>query len=220
MKLPVLSYTLLNTWDICPHQAARRYIIKDLPREQPTQAMKDGIEVHEAMEHRLRSKRPLPAHLAHHEKHAVPLDACTVTPEQKLGVTQAGRPCSFFDNDVWLRGVLDAPILLRTDAACLIDWKNGSSKYEHPFELEVGALLLQAHRPEITYLVGAYIWLKEGRKGETHLLSNTAQTWQKVNKMAQEIDYAMRDGKFTKTPGPLCGWCPVKDCQHNANARS
>jgi hypothetical protein len=177
------------------------------------------------MEHRLRSKHPLPAHLAHHEKHAAPLDACTVTPEQKLGVTQAGRPCSFFDNDVWLRGVLDAPILLRTDAAYLIDWKTGSSKYEHPFELEVGALLLQAHRPEITYLVGAYIWLKEGRKGETHLLSNTAQTWQKVQHMAQEIQAAIDECKeteaafkyapFRKTPGPLCGYCSVLDCQHN-----
>ena len=215
MKFPVLSYTLLNTWDIWPHQAARRYIIKDLPREAPTQAMKDGIEVHEAMEQRLRNKRPLPAHLAQHERHAAPLDACTVTPEQKLGVTKAGRPCSFFDNDVWLRGVLDAPILLRTDAACLIDWKNGSSKYESPFELEVGALLLQAHRPEITYLVGAYIWLKEGRKGQTHLLSNTAQTWQKIQGMAEEIQSAIEAGKFDKTPGPLCGWCNVVDCQHN-----
>jgi hypothetical protein len=219
MKMPVLSYTLLNTWTVCPHQTARKYIIKDLPREQPTQAMKDGIEVHKAMEQRLRSKRPLPAHLAHHEKHAAPLDQCTVTPEQKLGITEAGRPCDFFDKNVWLRGVLDAPVLLRTDAACLIDWKNGSSKYESPFELEVGALLLQAHRPEITYLVGAYIWLKEGRKGETHDLSHTSHTWAKVQNLADEIADAIDAEEFKKTPGPLCGWCSVLDCQHNRKSK-
>jgi PD-(D/E)XK nuclease superfamily len=214
LKFPVLSYTLLNTWEICPHQCARKYIVKDLPREAPTGAMKEGIDGHEALEKRLRNKTPLPAR---HEKHAAPLDQCTVTPEQKLGVTAAGRPCDFFDKDVWLRGVLDAPVLLRTDAACLIDWKFGKPR-EHPFELEIGALLLQAHRPEITYLVGAYIWLKEGRKGETHVLSDTSRTWAKVQNLADEIADAIDAQEFKKTPGPLCGWCPVKDCQHNKRA--
>ena len=210
MQFPILSYTLLNTWTTCPHQAARRYIIKDLPREPQTPEMKRGNDVHSAMEQRLRVKQALPNDMPY-EHHVAPLDACTVTPEQKLGVTVAGRPCGFFDKDVWLRGVLDAPILLRTDAACLIDWKTGGSKYENPFELEIGALLLQAHKPALTYLIGAYVWLKENRKGEKHDLSDTARTWGKVQAMAKEIER----GQYTKTPGPLCKWCPVKDCEHN-----
>jgi hypothetical protein len=39
-----LSYTLLSTWAICPHQAARRYIIKDIPYE-GTPAMAEGKEI-------------------------------------------------------------------------------------------------------------------------------------------------------------------------------
>ena len=50
MKLPVASYSFLNTWAICPHQAARKYIVKDLPREPETPEMAWGNAVHEAME--------------------------------------------------------------------------------------------------------------------------------------------------------------------------
>ena len=218
MKFPVLSYTLLNTWDICPHQAARRYIIKDLPREPETKEMRWGNAVHRAMENRVKHKTALPDEMPY-EVHAAPLDQCTVIGvEEKYGTTAGGRPCGFFDKDVWFRGKVDLTVRLRTDAACVLDWKTGKVR-EQPFELETSALLLQAHKPEITYLVGYYVWLKEGKRGEQHLLSNTAQTWQKVQRMAQEIQFSIDKQHFMKTPGPLCGWCPVKDCQHNANPR-
>jgi hypothetical protein len=213
MKFPVLSYTLLNTWQICPHQCARRYIIKDLPKQPQTKEMAHGNYVHDAMEQRIKNKKPLPADIAAYEKYAAPLDQCTAQAEQKLGFTSAGRPCGFFDGDVWFRGKVDISILLRTDAAAIVDWKTGKPR-EEPFELETSALLLQAHKPEITHLIGTYVWLKENRKGDLHELSDTAKTWNKVNRIADEI----RTEAFVKTPGPLCGWCPVKDCQHNRNA--
>jgi hypothetical protein len=218
MKFPVLSYTLLNTWDICAHQAARRYIIKDLPKEPQTKEMVWGNYVHDAMEKRVKHKTPLPADIVAYEKYAAPLDQCTVQAEQKLGFTAAGRPCGFFDNDVWFRGKVDISILLRTDAAAVVDWKTGKPR-EEPFELETSALLLQAHKPEITYLVGTYVWFKEDRKGDLHQLSNTEKTWKKINTRASEIQWSIDKGEFTKTPGPLCGFCNVFDCQHNRRAK-
>jgi hypothetical protein len=214
MKLPVLSYTVLNLWLTCPHQVYRRYLVKDLPKETKTKEQLAGIYAHEAVEQRVRSKRPLPPDLARHESLVAPLDAVHVEPELELAVTEEGRPCGFWDQDAWLRGKLDAPILLRTDRALLADWKTGKRR-EDSFELEIGALLLQARRPEIRELYGVYIWLKDGVKGTPHDLSNTERTWNRVQTLANEIETAIEDHRFEKTPGPLCSWCPVKDCQHN-----
>lgn len=213
MKLPVASYSFLNTYLICPHQAFRRYITKDLPREPETPEQKFGNEVHEAMEKRLRNKTPLPETMPY-EHFAAPLDQCTVTPEQKLGMAASGRPVGFFDNDVWLRGKLDAPILIRTDAVCLIDWKTGKRR-EDPFELEIGALLLQAAKPEVTTIFGYYIWLKDSKRGDMHDLSDTRRTWKRVNALMDDV----KAEKFPKTPGPLCTWCSVADCQHNKRGK-
>lgn len=218
MQLPVASYTFLNTWHICPHQAARRYISKDLPRETMTEEMAWGNAVHEAMEQRIRDKTPLPQTMVDYEIWAIGLDKCRVEPEQKLGVTAAGRPCDFFAGDVYLRGKLDAPVLLSTDSAALIDWKTGKPR-EDPFELAIGALLLQAHRPEITRLVGSYVWLKTGTKGPAHDVSDTARTWAVVRDTMAEVKFAVDNMRFVKTPGPLCGWCAVKDCEHNRNRK-
>ena len=208
----ILSHTLMNTFEICPHQMFRRYIAKDLPVEK-TDAMEAGSRVHKALEERLRRKIPLPADLQRLECFVSPLDQVQCQPEQKLGVNVLGRPVDFFADDVFLRGVLDAAFLLATDTAILLDWKTGKPR-EDAFELELGALLLQAHRPEVTNLYGQYVWLRQGRRGRLHNLSDTKRTWARVQAYANEIDNA----RYSKTPGPLCGWCPVEDCEHNRRA--
>lgn len=214
MKLPVASYSFLNKWVICPHQAARKYIVKDLPREPESPEMAWGNAVHSAMEHRLKHKTPLPGNMQAYEVWCIGLDKCIVAPEQKLGVTAAGRPCGFFDKDVYLRGKLDAPVLLRTDAMALLDWKTGKRR-EDPYELAIGALLLKAHQPEINVVVGSYVWLKDNVKGPLHDVSDTERTWSVVQATMDDVGHQMSMGWFKKTPGPLCGWCPVMDCENN-----
>lgn len=206
----IFNYTMLNTWLICPHQAARRYIIKDIPFEK-TAAMEEGSNGHKAFEERIRRKIPLPVDLQKHESLVAPLDKVHVKPEQKLGVTYSGRPTDFFAGDVWFRGILDAPFLLATDTCILIDWKFGKPR-EDPFELETNAVLMQAHEPILEKLYGQYVWLKEGKRGKLHNLSDTRRTWARIHALAAEIEA----GDDRKTPGPLCAWCNVFDCQHNA----
>lgn len=219
----IASFSFLNTWAICPHQAARRYIIKDLPRQEESKEMAWGNEVHRAMEQRLGpSKIKLPENMPY-ESFCAPierrLDTTWVrcTPELKLGITKEGRTCDFFADDVWLRGVLDAPIET-SQSALLLDWKTGK-KREDPYELEIGALLLQARAPHLTKLLGQYVWLKSLELGEVHDLSHTDRTWQRVQATMEEVAL----GRYLKTPGPLCGvdkktgrpFCQVLDCQFN-----
>jgi hypothetical protein len=215
MNLPVASYTFLNTWSICNHQAARKYIIKDLPKEPESPEMKYGNDVHNAMEKRLdpTAPHPLVDRFAQYEPFAAALDGRGVVPEMKLGITAQGAAVGFWDSSVWLRGKLDAPIVGQ-QSAVLLDWKTGKVR-EDPYELEIQALLLQAKHPEIKMIVGRYVWLKENRLGEPHDCSDTATTWKRVHKTMDDVAHAIKMETFEKTPGALCGWCPVMDCKHN-----
>jgi hypothetical protein len=206
----VASYSFLSCWDVCRHRAYRQYIARDLPREKKSVKQMVGIETHEAFAARINDARLLPPHLPY--EHLVgPLVDHGAVAEKKLGMTKQGSACDFYDPEVYLRGVLDAPVVCG-EHALLVDWKTGSSKYESPFELEIGALLLQSKYPQIRHIVGRYAWLKEGRLGKEHDCSNTLQTWNTVNAKMREVE---AEREFPKTRGPLCGWCPVKDCEHN-----
>lgn len=223
MNLPVASYSLLNKWDICNHQAYRIYIAKDLPKEKESPEMKWGNEVHKAFETRLKwgsavRGNPdtgydwLPS-MIQYEPFAAALDGRSVKPEQQLGITSKGQPVGFWDGATWLRGKLDAPVVSGA-TALLLDWKTGKPR-EEPFELEVQALLLRARHPEIRTIVGRYVWLKENRLGETHDCSDTQRTFNMVHDTMDEIAHSIQMDRFDKKPGPLCGWCPVIDCNHN-----
>lgn len=210
----IYSYTFLNTWMICPHQAARRFILKDLPKEPASEAMAWGIEVHEAMEHRIGKKKPLPETMQRFEPMVAALDGYKITPELKLGITSDAHDCDFFAINVWLRGKLDAPIINGT-TALILDWKTGK-RYEDPFELQVGALLLKARKPKLEKIVGRYAWLQTRELGDEHDCSDTDRTLRSVNHIVDDVEACIEaGGEFEKTPGPLCGWCPVTDCRHN-----
>lgn len=209
MQSIVASYSFLNTWDTCHYRAWRQYIVRDLPREKKSKEQDWGDEVHSAFETRIRNKTPLPAHMPW--EHLVrPIAERCVEPELKLGVTREGAPCDFFASDVFLRGVLDAPVW-QGAFAFIPDWKTGKVR-EEPYELEINALLLQAHHPEIRHITGRYVWLQRGDLGKDHDCSNTLRTWQKVHETMHTVETAR---EFPKTKGPLCGWCAVKDCEHN-----
>lgn len=212
MKLPVASFSFFSKWDTCIHQAYRIYIAKDLPKERKTIEQLRGTEVHDCLARRITESKALPDDMPY--EHLVePLVRYGATAEQKLGVTREGAPCDFFAGNVFLRGVLDAPIVAG-EHALLIDWKTGKPR-EEPFELEVGACLLQAKYPHVRKITGRYAWLREGRLGKEHDCSDTLRTWNQVCARMSNVEAALAADDFPKTPGPLCGWCSVKDCEHN-----
>ncbi len=225
----VYSYTFLNTADNCLHKAYRQYVKKDLPFVS-TPEMDWGNKVHTAFEHRLGGK-PLPGPTYNKDGslkdsgmlHWEPLISAyadrKALPEMKLGITRECKSTGFFDKDVFVRGKIDATIAT-ANAAFLPDWKTGSSKYENPFELEVQALLLRAARPGLKKIAGHYVWLKENRVGVVHDLSDFNSTWATINNKVEVIEDCMESGDWPKTKNPLCGWCPVKDCENWFDAKA
>ncbi len=210
----VYSFTLLKTADNCMHKMYRQYIKKDIPYVE-SKEMKWGNDVHSAFEHRLGGK-PLPHNMIHWEPLIATYAERKAKPEMKLGITRKGQPTGFFDNDVFLRGKIDAT-MVNGPNAFLPDWKTGNSKYEDPFELEIQALMLKASIPHLTKVFGHYVWLKEDRIGQNHDLSDFSATWARVNNKVEAIEDAMAAGEWTKTKNPLCAWCPCFDCEFNKN---
>lgn len=213
----VYTFTNLNTYDsVCPHQFYRRYIVKDIPYVE-SEAMRHGNDVHKAMELRIGSGKPLPPDFAHWEPFAAPFDGRGAKCELKLGMTKEGKACDFFAKNVWLRGKLDV-VVMNGEKAYLNDWKTGNGKYENRFELDVGALLLQAARPQVKTIKGQYTWLKDNRPGKVYDLSCTVLATKQVDGIVKAIERDRVSGQFEKRKGPLCAYCDVKDCENNRKA--
>jgi hypothetical protein len=207
------SYTFLHTYDeVCPHQAWRKFIKRDISFVS-TPTTEKGTYVHKAMKRRMDGK-PLPDDLQEFERFAKPFDGKNVESELSLGVTTHCTPIGSFDPLTWGRGTLD--VVIRNGAtAYLCDWKSGKSKYETPFELEVHAVLLHAKYPDLTKIVGQYVYLGENKISQMYDLSHTAKTWSKIERIMSEVKADLKARHFEKRQGPLCGYCDVKDCQFN-----
>jgi PD-(D/E)XK nuclease superfamily len=214
-----LTFTILNTYDTCPHQMYRRYIRKDLPFVE-TPEMKWGNDVHSAMEYRMGGKT-LPENMQHWEPIAAAIAERKPRTEQQLAITAQGTPADYWDKVTppFFRGKNDITLLNGTKAL-LLDWKTGGSKYEKRFELETNAMLVHAHNPHLTEISGSFVWLKEGRIGTTHPLTDTRSTWAKVNNLAEEIRDRQATNDWPKTKSPLCGYCNVVDCENRYDAKA
>ena len=195
----------------------RRYLKKDIKYVQSPEA-KWGDDVHVALEHRVGSGKPLPQTMEQWEAFARPFDNRGAICEQKLGITKEGRTTGYWDSDCWFRGKVDVSIFHGVKAF-INDWKTGGSKYEDPFELEVGALLLKAKYPELTTVKGAYTWLKENRVGQPYDLSRFRDTWNEINRLVSKIEADRVSGEFIKNKSGLCGWCEIIDCENRFVAK-
>lgn len=208
----VYTYTMLTAYKNCGYQMYRRYIKKDLPYVE-TPEMRWGKDVHSAFEYRVAAGKPLPESMNQWEQFAKPFDGRQAITEQKLGITKEGKPTGFWDSDCWFRGVVDLTLKAK-HKAFVNDWKSGNSKFEDPFELEIGALLLKAKYPELTIVQGSYTWLKENRVSKPYNLSDFRATWITLNTLIQKVEADRQSRYFEKKQSGLCqGWCDVKDCE-------
>jgi hypothetical protein len=141
-----------------------------------------------------------------------------VQAELKLGMTDHMQPCDFFDPACFARGVLDVVLLPahRPDGALIIDHKTGKVR-EDPGELLFHATLLKAHQSKLINIKGWYNWLAYNKMGVMHDLSDTDKTFQCLKQTHDRIKYAFSLGAdaFPPRQGPLCGWCPVRQCEFN-----
>lgn len=193
-----------------------RYVAKTYPYVQ-SEAAREGDAVHLAMENRLRIKQPLPPKYAQWESVAAPFDGLPLLIEEKIGITRDGKSCGFFAQDVWFRGRVDVAVI-SASKAFILDWKSGKSTYEDPFELEIGAVLLQA-KHNANQINGKYAWLVENRLSREYPLSDTNKTFAKMKHLMDEIERDRERDWFEKRKSGLCGYCACSHCEYHFVAR-
>lgn len=213
------SYSSLKTFQQCPKKYYHLKVAKDV-QDKPTTATMYGQDVHKAAEDFIKEGTPIP------EKYDYMgpfLDTLASIPgekycEHKMGLTKDLQPCGFFDDNVWWRGIADLLIVNEEKGlAHSIDYKTGkSAKYADKQQLDLVAVAIFAHFPNIVRVKSGLLFVvsKEFIRAE-HLAEKREEYMSRVLPDLDRLEKALDNGVWNAVSGPLCRFCPVKDCENN-----
>lgn len=217
------SYSGIKLFEQCPRKYFHLRVLKDIV-EPETEQMLYGTRFHEAAEEYIKSGTPLPSMF----NFAKPvLDNLKQFPGEKLceyemGITEDLQPCGFRDDNVWFRGIADLLIIDREKGeARVVDYKTGkSAKYADPDQLELMALCIFKHFPEIKKVKGglAFVVCNAFVKGKYDVANQDAM-WSKWVKSHNRIKIAYDNDVWNPKPSGLCRkHCSVLSCSHNGRS--
>lgn len=229
------SFSKLKNWRDCPRRHAEVDLAKRWQGDGNNEHIEFGNAVHEALEHRVFRGTPIPsvlqASLEMDMEGAVqkilqgaPTAAAwaertggTLLPEQQLALTKDFQPCEWMDRtkNVWLRAKIDVTKILGPGAV-LYDWKTGKVSDRESDQLVISAAMIFAHYPEVQQIRTMYVWLKpDATTSLTVKREQMPEFWAKILPEVARYTKDVQDQKFLPRPTGLCGWCPVKSCEHN-----
>lgn len=219
MNKPIAwSYSALKDFEGCPRRYHATKILKLYPYTE-TAATKYGNQLHKACENYIRDKTPLPAQFEFMQEI---IDTLLKKPgkvlvEQKMALSVDLEKRSWFDKDVWVRGMGDLVILDKDKRmAWVVDWKSGSDKYPDKDQLELMALMIFALYPEIERVQAALVFVARPsmvKQKYTDEIFN--RKWMSYRMRVGRIEAAAASDNWNAMPSPLCGWCPHTPCEHN-----
>jgi len=204
------SYSAFKQFENCPRQYEKQRITKEV-KASFGEASIYGNRVHEQLDQRLRGK-PLPGETTKYEALCVAFENLPgeLHSEQEYTLTQQLVPTGWWDHDAWFRSKLDILVLNGPDAV-VGDWKTGKHRPDL-FQMELFALQVFKHHPEVTNVTTSLIWLQDMRLDtETYRLKNIPALWEKFHNKVQRIEHAVEIGAFPAKPSGLCPWCPAKN---------
>jgi PD-(D/E)XK nuclease superfamily len=211
--IPVLTFTSLNDYRVCPKRFYHKYVAKDCPQEVKSSQQKGGSNLHDSLRKRIKLREPLPEEHAHLESVVSQVEMFDTDSikyiETEMAIDFEGKKIGYNDHRALLRSKPDLAIC-NAPVAVLVDWKSGNV-WEDPLELCIQALLLRAHRPELTMISGLYVWLKLPKIGALHVdvVNDTGRTLRNLLAMRKMMDTRLANNDWPPDEGPLCGWCPV-----------
>jgi len=222
MSIAPWSFSKAKAFETCPKQFYHEKILKEYPFEE-TEAMRYGTEFHKACEDYIDKDKSLskkfgfiePTLNALNNKRGVKL--C----EKRLGLTEDLEPCGFFDKKVWFRGIADLIIVdVLARVAWVVDYKTGrSSKYADKGQLELMALSVFKHYPEVTKVKAGLLFVVAGSLiKETYEIDSESILWEKWLAKYANMKIAFDKDVWNPRPSGLCKrHCPVLECLHNGS---
>jgi hypothetical protein len=212
------SYSRLKNFESCPKRHFHIDIEKSVKEEESEQLLW-GNEVHDALAKRLKSKTTLPVPMRSYEPWCVKIEKepGEILVEQKLAIRKDFGPTTFFAKDVWFRAVGDVIKLSPSGAVALIaDWKTGKI-VEDSQQLALSAACVFAHYPSVQAVRSEFIWLKEDATTRgTFKRSDMPGMWRGLWPRIEALEAAHDACNYPPKPGSLCRkWCPVSKCPHH-----
>lgn len=229
--LPPWSFTMLELFEQCPFKAFNKYVLK--LKEPETEAMRKGNLVDKALEARVKDGVVLKGDLAPLESLIAPLAAMRnqnnqIYTQLKMGIKRDFTPADFWAKDVWGRGAIDfLAVSKRVESnpctALVIDYKNGknnesASWYDGGLQRKIFTLLTWKMFPGVDRVTTFNLYLtlpKPMGKPLVFTRADEANLWREVLPKIMRVEKAFTEQRWPVTPGPLCGYCPVKTCQFN-----
>lgn len=215
------SYSSLKTFQDCPKKYYHLKVAKDFV-DKPTKATLYGNELHKAAEEFVKDGTPIPAkfdntHIKPTLEQLMELEGERFC-EYRMGLTKDLEPCGFFDKHVWWRGIADLLIVNREKGlAYSLDYKTGkSARYADVQQLDLVAEGVMAHFPEITRIKSGLLFVVSNEFVKAYQTADSRGRYMdKVKPDLHRLQSAFETGVWNASPNNLCGWCPVKTCEHN-----
>jgi hypothetical protein len=214
------SYSSITEFEKCARKFHRKRVLKDV-EDPPGPEAQYGTDFHAAAEFYVRDDTPMPGRFQSMEPIVrslknLPGDKFC---ELKLGVKRLGEdtwaPAGFFDDDVEWRGIIDLAVINANNGR-LVDYKTGkNANYADIRQLDLLAGMMFVIFPELETIKAALLYTVAGN------LIPKEYHWENMNDYLTVFDpvvarlaAAHANDVWNPSPSPLCGWCPVKDCEH------
>ena len=213
------SYSSLALFQQCPRKYHRLRVVRDIKQE-TSEAMMYGTDVHAAAEVYIRNEKPLPKKFEQFQEHLdifkniEGVNYC----EYKMGLTRELEPCKFGSSKAWWRGIADLIITYQEDSAYVIDYKTGkSARYADIKQLAILSLATFKHFPEVNYIKAGLVFLVSGDLVKTeYVRTQVEEIWGKFSFDVSRLEKAYEFDVWNPKQNFTCRrYCPVVDCEHN-----
>jgi hypothetical protein len=214
------SFSGLKDYVNCPKQYHEVKVLKNYTKSM-TEQMRYGTEVHKALEDYAALNKPLPKN---YQRFKELMDALAEIPgehfnEHKMALDKSKTPCGFDAAEYWVRGIADR-LVVDGDQGYVIDYKTGSNRYPDTKQLQLMALLMFAHFPELNYVKGGLLFvMHDGFVNSEYKREDMVKLWGQFDGNLQRLEDSFLRDSWPCNPTPLCGWCPVDQCQYHKQRR-
>jgi hypothetical protein len=213
------SYSSIKTFDQCPKKYYHLKVAKDV-KDVPGEAAIYGTAVHEAAELFIKDGTPIPEKFAYIRPTVERLAAIDGDKhcELRLGVSKTDtgyEPTTFFGKNVWWRGIVDL-VVIDGAKAYMVDYKTGkNARYADPKQLDLMAGALFVHYPDLEVIKSALVYVVSNELiPKTHTRDKMDMYLSVFADELDRLEGAELSGVWNPKSGPLCGWCPVVECEH------
>jgi len=207
------SYSSIKQYENCPKRYYHQRIARDV-KDQPGEASVYGERIHKHLEDRIKDKVALPTEVKQVEPLVQSLEQLAhdgdLFAEIEMTLTRDLTPTTWWASDAWMRSKLDV-FISKKGRSVVADWKTGKRRPDF-MQLELFALQVFAHYPEVKSVTSSFIWIKDmAMDRELYTRDDAPRLWDKMLARTTRIEQSLDADNWPAKPSGLCGWCPCKN---------